>query len=287
MPDVLLLLLACAPEPSRSAPPPLADTGVDLSDPVEITEDPPCAPGASLACPIRRCAELPPEAPSGLYALDPDGQGPFKTWCEQALAGGAWTLIARFDHGAGEAWLPRDDLSAWEGGEAFGAPEGQRDFRSPAFARLPAQDLLATDSEGGWVAWRGALDGRSLAERLRGVRACAEEGVALSAIESSAPLLESYGVLSFFGEDPIDGQCALSPTPKTRAAVIGVAHNGCGSFGFGQLDGVGGDAGSRFCLSGDLDLDSEQEDEACREWFGEATVHDLGQGCASSALWVR
>jgi len=41
--------------------------------------------------------------PSGLYAIDPDGDGnaaPFTVYCEQDIANGGWTLIARSESGA-------------------------------------------------------------------------------------------------------------------------------------------------------------------------------------------
>ncbi|MBW2459530.1 MAG: hypothetical protein JRI68_33865 [Deltaproteobacteria bacterium] len=42
------------------------------------------------------CADV--TGASGIYTIDPDGEGahaPFETYCEQDIAGGGWTLIAR------------------------------------------------------------------------------------------------------------------------------------------------------------------------------------------------
>ena len=59
--------------------------------------------GSCMACPIASCQELKqiqPQAPSGVYTIDPDKGGPltpFEVYCEQSAEGGGWTMVFMVD----------------------------------------------------------------------------------------------------------------------------------------------------------------------------------------------
>lgn len=71
----------------------------------------------------------------GLYTIDPLGSQPFQVLCDQAQAGGGWTLVATNAHDG--AWNPVNMLSD----QSFGVLSDQTSFKSPAFSDLRFADL--------------------------------------------------------------------------------------------------------------------------------------------------
>lgn len=98
-------------------------------------------------------------AASGTFAIDVDGPGPapaHDVHCDQATAGGGWTLVAKID-GRTTTWGFSSPL--WTNDETL-RPEdatlGAGDVKLPGFATLPAEEVLvvSADFEG---AVRGSL----------------------------------------------------------------------------------------------------------------------------------
>lgn len=90
------LIAACGPR----ADAPLASTLVDQDAPPASWLDAPCDDDLWLwLATARSCAEIAlrfPDAPGGVYTIDPDGPGgasPGAAFCDQRTAGGGWTQI--------------------------------------------------------------------------------------------------------------------------------------------------------------------------------------------------
>jgi hypothetical protein len=73
-----------------------------VADDTDCDPDGTCQGGVCIPNPPVDCYVLIqalPEAPSGVYAIDPDGKGgndPFDVWCDMTTDGGGWTLIGQF-----------------------------------------------------------------------------------------------------------------------------------------------------------------------------------------------
>jgi hypothetical protein len=137
-----LLLVACPELPDDD------DLVVDDDDAADDDDSAlPCLPGSWVECPVVSCAALfeqRPDAPEGLYWLDPAQDGaPFRTRCEAAIEGGGWTLLlVTADDGTNTwTWNARD---LWTSDTSVvGDPEQlDRDFKSLALHELPFRDLL-------------------------------------------------------------------------------------------------------------------------------------------------
>ncbi|MEZ4394712.1 MAG: MXAN_6577-like cysteine-rich protein [Polyangiales bacterium] len=96
-----------------------------------------------------------PGIASGVYLLDPDGDGPaapFRTYCDMTTEGGGWTLLATVTNDGDAAnagnWLVSSPTpNHWESATAtFGTPDPSvnADFRSAAFHRVAGRALMIT-----------------------------------------------------------------------------------------------------------------------------------------------
>lgn len=129
------------------------------------------------------CAELhreDPMLPSGLYTLDPDGEGPgrpFEAWCDMVTEGGGWTLLATVtnlgdgrDEGNWRVSAPVPNR--WEDESVFGTPDPTRneDFRSPAFHAVSGRALMITHRNAFLLRTNDAcLPGVTLRARMAGL----------------------------------------------------------------------------------------------------------------------
>ncbi len=93
-----------------------------------------------------------PDAPSGVYLIDPDGVGqgsePFEVYCEMSLYGGGWTLVAKMTNQDSKQWV--NARASWTGTDAYGdttSLDSGADAKSLAWGILPASEFLFSDNQ--------------------------------------------------------------------------------------------------------------------------------------------
>ena len=96
-----------------------------------------CAPDG-VGCQAVLAAD--PGAPSGIYTIDPDGDGPiepFDAYCQMDAGGGSgWTMALRLDTNDANT-REYYDTAFWTGATELGSLGGTGDYRSPAFGSMP------------------------------------------------------------------------------------------------------------------------------------------------------
>ncbi|RME43344.1 MAG: hypothetical protein D6795_19585, partial [Deltaproteobacteria bacterium] len=124
----------------------------------------------------------------GIYRIDVDGAdgvSPFPVFCDMTLDGGGWTLIGSFRNGEDpysgsdpSLWTQFADgvnnLVNWRNEETFGSLDRftEEDYKSPAFFRLPADDIMAADSEGNFLSFDDVLGGGTFLEKVVSYTTC-------------------------------------------------------------------------------------------------------------------
>ena len=94
------------------------------------------------------------------------------------------------------------------------------------------------------------------------------------------------GQISFYGSDPNDsGLCPLNyGVNSTDAAVISLAHQGCGTTGFGHVGYYTGavhtDDDHTFCLQTPVVTNNT----SCGSYYGQVAVHWFDVGACNHAL---
>jgi hypothetical protein len=256
--------------------------------------------GEDGACPGLDCADIlaaRSDADDGSYWIDPDGDGSIEVLCDMSTDGGGWTLIASFNNDDGTySWTKygynTDNLDNWTNEASFGDLDDREteDYKSPAFWRVEATDLLAMDSNSGWAAYEDSLSG-SLADTLGGYSTCQDTTLSGVSVYSSNGTLSTYGQIAFYGSDPnYYDSCAQGYyTDGTDSSVVALAGTGCGSAGFGHLGYLSSagheDRDFKFCLGSTLSLSSAY---SCGTWEGVNMIAWFDETyCDYAMLYVR
>jgi hypothetical protein len=165
----LLLAVGCS-EGERPFPTVDDDDVVDDDDAVDDDDSADCGPlGSGPDCAAASCAallEVRPDAGTGLYWLDPDGDGgAFETRCDDDVDGGGWTLLLVSADDAVDTWTWNQRALWTSDASTVGSPgELGGDFKSPALHELPFRELLFRHHPSQtWVVYEVGDGGTSLA----------------------------------------------------------------------------------------------------------------------------
>jgi hypothetical protein len=105
--------------------------------------------GDDATCPAESCNDLLAESPStpdGSYWIDPDGSGSVETYCNMTLAGGGWTLVAKFSNQDSRHWA--DSETNWVTDSTFGSTadlSDGSDAKSALWSRMNTSELMLND----------------------------------------------------------------------------------------------------------------------------------------------
>ena len=260
--------------------------------------------GDAQDCPADDCDALltaRSTATDGSYFIDPDGAGAFEVHCDMSTDNGGWTLVGSFVNGDGTyGWTQygsdADNLGVWTDDSTFGSLStyDTADFKSEAFSRVEGTDLLAVDDGGGWASYSGALS-TNLLDTLSAYTSCQTGFLSGVTVASSDANVQAYGQLSFFGGDPNNGyQCAFNYSANnTDSSVISLAHQGCGTAGFGHVGWWTGsmhsDNDHMFCLQDTSYLIANTASSGgCAAYNGQTALYWFTpSACSYALLYVR
>jgi hypothetical protein len=238
-------------------------------------------------------------ATDGTYFIDPDSSGAFEVHCDMTLDDGGWTLVGSFVNGDGvynwtQYGSDADYLDSWTDQSTFGSLSTytSADYKSEAFWRLDATDLLAVDDGSDWASYDGAL-ATNLTDTLDAYSGCQSGFLSGVTVDSSVANVVTYGELSFYGGDPNNGyRCALNhQASSTDSSVISMAHMGCGTAGFGHVGWWTGSAHQdndhMFCLQSSSNLISNSG-TSCGTYNGQTALYWFTpSACSYALLYVR
>ena len=104
--------------------------------------------------------------------------------------------------------------------------------------------------------------------------------------------MESDGNISFYGADPNNTSlCPLNfDANGTDASVIALAHQGCGTTGFGHVGYFNGsihyDTDHNFCLQAPVSINATAS--TCGTYYGQTSIHWFtASACSYALLFVR
>ncbi len=194
-----------------------------------------CVPDIQTSCAAVKASQ--PNAPSGVYAIDPDGlggAGEFNGWCEMQQDNGGWTLVMNLNTSDGHmAYLPDAIWTTHDESGNF-SNRWSNDYKSKAATTLPGTQLLLivrdhNVGEGGaikgWRSWK--LDGTKTYQSFYDVSMGSESANATGGCNSGYSgdgRKQTSGILS-------SGQAALwdSFTNQADELYSNSYYGGCGN----------------------------------------------------------
>jgi len=126
-----------------------------------------CAPNITGSCQVVK--DNSPASPSGVYSIDPDGDGgvaPYDVYCEMGLDDGGWTMVMSINTSDGHMSLTKDAIWTVHDESGSFANRWSKDYKSRAALDVTGTALLVVvrshdAAEGaqpvGWRSWN--LDG--------------------------------------------------------------------------------------------------------------------------------
>ena len=265
------------------------------------TDEPSEVYGDEAACAAVDCAELLGQrsaAADGVYWIDPDGAGAFEVLCDMTTDGGGWTMVASFNNDDGAYnWTQysngTNNAVNWRNQTTFGSLSAYdtADYKSEAYWRVDGVDLLAKDDAGGWASYAGGVSG-SLYDTVTSYTSCQTTFRAGVTVASSDSTVATYGQLNYYGADPNNSSlCPLNNSVNaTDSSVIAMAHEGCGTAGFGHVGYLSSDGHEdrdfKFCLVSPPIVNTAAS--SCTTWFSQTAVHWFYDSyCDYATLYVR
>ena len=181
---------------------------------------------------------LEPDAPSGQYMIDVDGQGPeapMTVQCDMDTDEGGWTLIGSLVNGDGRKW---NSLPALTDASAFGALDTYTsgDYKSPGWALVSAQHLLVRteDYAVGWTF--DLLAGSSFGDWIVSgydMQACSSEFVG-GTPQFAEGLSDQQQLIFDIVVRPLDTNCSCFPGCNENALIGFVFPACCWTYGLGN-----------------------------------------------------
>ena len=117
--------------------------GNELDDNCDGNVDEGCIFGSCL-----QVKQATPNAPSGIYSIDPDGEGgaaPFDVYCDMQADGGGWTLIGVVANDGSRHW---NSVAVFQNNSAFGSlNQLTNDYKAPSYKTVAGTDFLVHTNE--------------------------------------------------------------------------------------------------------------------------------------------
>ena len=191
-----------------------------------------------LAVSCNEILQVEPDAPSGQYMIDVDGQGPeapMTVQCDMDTDEGGWTLIGSLVNGDGRKW---NSLPALTDASAFGALDTYTsgDYKSPGWALVSAQHLLVRteDYAVGWTF--DLLAGSSFGDWIVSgydMQACSSEFVG-GTPQFAEGLSDQQQLIFDIVVRPLDTNCSCFPGCNENALIGFVFPACCWTYGLGN-----------------------------------------------------
>ncbi len=187
------------------------------------------------------CAEIlqiEPDASSGQYTIDVDGQGPeapMTVQCDMETDEGGWTLIGSQINGDGRSW---NSLESMTDANGFGALDTYQsaDYKSPGWGIVPAQHLMVRTEEYA-VAWTiDLLGGVSFGDWISSeynMQACTTEFVG-GTPQFVENLSDQQQLIFDIVVRPLDSNCSCFPGCNENTLIGFVFPQCCWTYGLGN-----------------------------------------------------
>jgi hypothetical protein len=235
----------------------------------------------------------------GFYWIKPDNQAQFKVYCDMTRNGGGWTLLASFVNTDGtNNWSRPTGHALWQNDTTLGSVEKYQsaDYKSEAWSRLLATDIMISDLSDHWVSYSGALPKQTMLDLLQSFTTCQTSAYIPPGdgrIQSSSAPYHNAAMLAFFTGDPnLSNNCAFTKV-HSDSTIMAIGGHGCGTIGAGQW-------GTNYHQGMDWHANLDPSTacvacDSCGHWYGNravtSNVHSNNAGVHDKStagfLWVR